>query len=145
MMATFKFTYFCNPLFHWCPVATIYKTCFNIQYFSHGVHLYIPLVNSVLDLRVPQNAWKLSSGLTSGGFSSSSQFHRVSLSGKFRANSEIHDAYSLQIFIHSSLLISSTLFNKLRTSLYQKLGMVWRGSILFSLANVPSWELTRIE
>jgi hypothetical protein len=36
------------------------------------------LVNSVLNLRVPQNAGKLSSGLTTGSLSSSSQLHRVS-------------------------------------------------------------------
>jgi hypothetical protein len=37
------------------------------------------LVNSVLNLRVPLNAGKLSSGLTSSGLSSSAQLHRVSL------------------------------------------------------------------
>jgi hypothetical protein len=36
------------------------------------------LVNAVLDLRVPWNAGKLSSGLTSSGPSSSAQFHVVS-------------------------------------------------------------------
>jgi hypothetical protein len=36
------------------------------------------LVNSVLNLRVPYNAGKLSSGLTTGGLSSSAQLHRVS-------------------------------------------------------------------
>jgi hypothetical protein len=36
------------------------------------------LVNSVLNLRVPSNAGKLSSVLTSIGFSSSVQLHRVS-------------------------------------------------------------------
>jgi hypothetical protein len=36
------------------------------------------LVNAVMDLRVPYNAGKLSSGYIIGGFSSSSQFHRVS-------------------------------------------------------------------
>jgi hypothetical protein len=36
-------------------------------------------VNSVLNLRVPWNAGKLSSGLTSSGLSSSVQLHRVSL------------------------------------------------------------------
>jgi hypothetical protein len=36
------------------------------------------LVNLVLNLRVPLNAGKLSSGLTSSGLSSSAQFHRVS-------------------------------------------------------------------
>jgi hypothetical protein len=35
-------------------------------------------VNSVLNLRVPRNAGKPSSGLTSSGLSSSSQLHRVS-------------------------------------------------------------------
>jgi hypothetical protein len=33
-------------------------------------------VNSVLNLRVPQNARKLSSGLATGGLSSSDQLHR---------------------------------------------------------------------
>jgi hypothetical protein len=37
------------------------------------------LVNSALNLRVPWNAGKLSSGLTTGGLSSSAQLHRVSL------------------------------------------------------------------
>jgi hypothetical protein len=36
------------------------------------------LVNSVLNLRVPLNAGKLSSGLTASGLSSSAQLHRVS-------------------------------------------------------------------
>jgi hypothetical protein len=36
------------------------------------------LVNSVLNLRVPWNAGKLSSGLISGGLSGSAQLHRVS-------------------------------------------------------------------
>jgi hypothetical protein len=35
-------------------------------------------VNSVLNLRVPSNAGKLSSGLTSSGLSISVQLHRVS-------------------------------------------------------------------
>jgi hypothetical protein len=36
------------------------------------------LVNAVMNLRVPQNPGKLSSGYIIGGLSSSSQFHRVS-------------------------------------------------------------------
>jgi hypothetical protein len=36
------------------------------------------LVNSLMNLRVPQNAGKLSRGLTIGGLSSSAQHHRVS-------------------------------------------------------------------
>jgi hypothetical protein len=36
------------------------------------------LVNSVLNLRVPWNAVKLSSGITTGGFLSSAQLYRVS-------------------------------------------------------------------
>jgi hypothetical protein len=36
------------------------------------------LVNSVLNLRVPRNTGKLSSGITAGGLSSSAQLHRVS-------------------------------------------------------------------
>jgi hypothetical protein len=35
------------------------------------------LVNSVLNMRVPQNAEKLSSVLTTGDFPSSAQLHRV--------------------------------------------------------------------
>jgi hypothetical protein len=35
-------------------------------------------VNSVLNLRIPRNAGKLSSGLTSSGLSSSAQLHIVS-------------------------------------------------------------------
>jgi hypothetical protein len=37
-----------------------------------------PIVNSVLNLRVPRNAGKLSSGLTSSGLSVSVQLHIVS-------------------------------------------------------------------
>jgi hypothetical protein len=36
------------------------------------------VVNAVMNLRFPYNAGKLSSGCTSGGLSSSAQFHRVS-------------------------------------------------------------------
>jgi hypothetical protein len=36
------------------------------------------VVNAVMNLRVPYNAGKLSSGYIIGGLSSSSQFHRVS-------------------------------------------------------------------
>jgi hypothetical protein len=36
------------------------------------------LVNWVMNFRVPQNAGKLSSGLTTGVLSSSAQLHRVS-------------------------------------------------------------------
>jgi hypothetical protein len=36
------------------------------------------LVNSVLNLRIPWDAGKLSSGLASSGLSSSAQLHRVS-------------------------------------------------------------------
>jgi hypothetical protein len=36
------------------------------------------LVNGAMNLRVPSNAGKLSSGYINGGLSSSSQFHRVS-------------------------------------------------------------------
>jgi hypothetical protein len=35
------------------------------------------LVNVVMNLRVPLNAGKLSSGFTTGGLSSSAQLHRV--------------------------------------------------------------------
>jgi hypothetical protein len=35
------------------------------------------LVNSAMNLRIPKNAGKLSSGFTTGGLSSSAQFHRV--------------------------------------------------------------------
>jgi hypothetical protein len=36
------------------------------------------VLNSILNLRVPSNAGKLSSGLTSNGLSSSAQLHIVS-------------------------------------------------------------------
>jgi hypothetical protein len=35
------------------------------------------LVNAVMNLRVPQNAGKVSSGFTTGGLSSSAQLHRI--------------------------------------------------------------------
>jgi hypothetical protein len=38
------------------------------------------LFNSVMNLRIPYNAGKLSSGFTTGGLSSSAQLHRVSFS-----------------------------------------------------------------
>jgi hypothetical protein len=41
------------------------------------------LVNAVMNLRVIWSAAKLSSGFTTGGFSSSAQLHRVSLIGYF--------------------------------------------------------------
>jgi hypothetical protein len=41
-------------------------------------NMWRALVNSVLNLRVPRNAGKLASGLTSSGLSSSVQLHRVS-------------------------------------------------------------------
>jgi hypothetical protein len=37
------------------------------------------LVNSVLNIQVPRNAGKISSGLTTGGLSSSAQLHSVLL------------------------------------------------------------------
>jgi hypothetical protein len=37
------------------------------------------LVNAVMNLRVPENAGKFSSGCTTGGLSSTAQLHRVSL------------------------------------------------------------------
>jgi hypothetical protein len=47
------------------------------------------LMNSVMNLRVPQNAGKLSSGCTTGGLLSSAQLHRVgqSVSWLFKAPS----------------------------------------------------------
>jgi hypothetical protein len=39
---------------------------------------WIVVVNAVMNLRVPQNAGKLSSSYTTGGLSSSAQLHRVS-------------------------------------------------------------------
>jgi hypothetical protein len=41
-------------------------------------NMWRAVVNSVLNLRAPLNAGKLSSGLTSSGLSSSSQLRRVS-------------------------------------------------------------------
>jgi hypothetical protein len=38
----------------------------------------ITLVNAVMNLRVPQHGGKLPSGYTTGGLSSSAQFHGVS-------------------------------------------------------------------
>jgi hypothetical protein len=36
---------------------------------------WIAVVNSVMNIRVPQNAGKLTSGFTNGGLSSSAQLH----------------------------------------------------------------------
>jgi hypothetical protein len=44
---------------------------------SQGRNRWRAVVNSVLNLLVPLNAGKLSSGLTSSGLSSSAQLHRV--------------------------------------------------------------------
>jgi hypothetical protein len=46
-------------------------------------NMWRALVNSVLNLRVPWNAGKLSNGLTSSGLSSSAQLHRDSLAATF--------------------------------------------------------------
>jgi hypothetical protein len=45
---------------------------------AHYRNRWRALVNSVLDLRVPWNAGKLFSGVTSSGLSSSAQLHIVS-------------------------------------------------------------------
>jgi hypothetical protein len=50
------------------------------------------LVNAVMNLRVPQSAWKLSSGYTIGSFWNSSQFYRVSY--YYYAGTEIVLAYA---------------------------------------------------
>jgi hypothetical protein len=44
------------------------------------------LVNLVLNLRIPSNAGRLSSGLTIGGLLSSAQLHRVSYEDKCAMN-----------------------------------------------------------
>jgi hypothetical protein len=45
---------------------------------AQGRNRWRALVDLVLNLWVPRNAGKLSSGLTTSGLSSSAQFHRVS-------------------------------------------------------------------
>jgi hypothetical protein len=45
---------------------------------AKDINTWRAVVNSVLNLRVPWNAGKLSSGLTSSGLWSSAQLHRVS-------------------------------------------------------------------
>jgi hypothetical protein len=65
------------------------------------------LVNSVFNLRVRLNAWKLSSGLTSSGLLSSAQLHRVSYihSGLFTLLS-IFPTVLLHVFkFHSGMLV----------------------------------------
>jgi hypothetical protein len=48
------------------------------------------LVNSVINLRVPQDAGKLSSGLRTGGLSSSAQLHRVTYLVSYSTLLQIH-------------------------------------------------------
>jgi hypothetical protein len=44
------------------------------------------LVNAIMNLRVPENAGKLSGGYIIGGLSSSSQFHKLVGAGYFSAS-----------------------------------------------------------
>jgi hypothetical protein len=44
---------------------------------AHDTNRWRAPVNSVLNFWVPENAGKLSSGLTAGGFSSNARFQRV--------------------------------------------------------------------
>jgi hypothetical protein len=52
--------------------------CCELDWPGSGRNRWKALVNSVLNLRVPRNAGKIFSGLTSSGLSSSAQLHRVS-------------------------------------------------------------------
>jgi hypothetical protein len=64
------------------------------------------LVNSVLNLHVPWNAGKLSSGLASSGLSSIAQLHRVSQLVSYVSCTEAHT----EQMIHFVILSSDSLF-----------------------------------
>jgi hypothetical protein len=49
-------------------------------------------VNAIMILRVPYYAGKLSSGLTTGGLSSSAQFHRVRSETRFSLRLQVEPA-----------------------------------------------------
>jgi hypothetical protein len=57
------------------------KGCFDMDWIClvQGRGKRRAVVNAVMNLRVPQNIGRLSSGCTTGGVSSNAQLHRVSL------------------------------------------------------------------
>jgi hypothetical protein len=78
------------------------------------------VVNSVLNLRVPWNAGKLSSGLTSRGFLSSAQLHRASqlefscltVSTKTISNSKVYKTlHIILVLVHVVMIITSKIYH----------------------------------
>jgi hypothetical protein len=91
------------------------------------------LVNSVLNLRVPWNAGKLSSDLTSSGLSSSAQLHRVNLFIRFDV-----------LIIMKHVVFCNVTTNDLRVYWPLKIwcGFVSRGSGFYDVLSYTSNNIT---